>query len=34
MAEPKLVDPHDPVMTGENSCVRLSNDGGTRSPSA
>jgi hypothetical protein len=28
MAEPKLVDPHDPVMTGENSFVRLSNDGG------
>ena len=28
MAEPRLVDPHDPVMTGENSFVRLSNDGG------
>ena len=28
MAEPQLVDPHDPVMTGENSFVRLSNDGG------
>ena len=32
MAEPKLVDPHDPVMTGENSFVRLSNDGGTTIP--
>ena len=32
MAEPKLVDPHDPVMTGENSFVRLSNDGGTSIP--
>jgi len=29
MAEPRIVDPHDPVMTGENSFVRLSNDGGT-----
>ncbi len=29
MAEPQLVDPHDPVMTGENSFIRLSNDGGT-----
>ena len=29
MADPQLVDPHDPVMTGENSFVRLSNDGGT-----
>jgi len=29
MAEPRMVDPHDPVMTGENSFVRLSNDGGT-----
>ena len=29
MAEPKMVDPHDPVMTGENSFIRLSNDGGT-----
>ena len=28
MAEPQLVDPHDPVMTGENSFVRLSDDGG------
>src|SRR5262245_59506203 len=28
MAEPQLVDPHDPVMTGENSFVRLSSDGG------
>jgi hypothetical protein len=28
MAEPRMVDPHDPVMTGENSFVRLSNDGG------
>jgi hypothetical protein len=28
VAEPRLVDPHDPVMTGENSFVRLSNDGG------
>ena len=28
MAEPQLVDPHDVVMTGENSFVRLSNDGG------
>jgi len=28
MAEPQLVDPHDPVMTGENSFIRLSNDGG------
>lgn len=32
MAEPKLVDPHDPVMTGENSFVRLSNDGGNTIP--
>lgn len=32
MSEPKLVDPHDPVMTGENSFVRLSNDGGTTIP--
>jgi len=29
MAEPKIVDPHDPVMTGENSFIRLSSDGGT-----
>jgi hypothetical protein len=28
MAEPQLIDPHDPVMTGENSFIRLSNDGG------
>ena len=28
MAETQLVDPHDVVMTGENSFVRLSNDGG------
>ena len=28
MAEPQLVDPHDPVMTGENSFIRLSHDGG------
>jgi len=28
MSEPQLVDPHDPVMTGENSFIRLSNDGG------
>jgi hypothetical protein len=28
MAEPQLVDPHDPVMTGENSFIRLSNDAG------
>jgi hypothetical protein len=28
MAEPQLVDPHDPVMTGENSFIRLSSDGG------
>jgi hypothetical protein len=28
MAEPQLVDPHDVVMTGENSFVRLSGDGG------
>ena len=28
MTEPQLVDPHDPVMTGENSFVRLSDDGG------
>ena len=32
MAEPRLVDPHDPVMTGENSFVRLSNDGGATVP--
>ncbi len=28
MAEERMVDPHDVVMTGENSFVRLSNDGG------
>ena len=28
MAEPQVVDPHDPIMTGENSFVRLSDDGG------
>src|SRR5262245_50767869 len=28
MAEPQLVDPHAVVMTGENSFVRLSHDGG------
>ncbi len=28
MAEVKMVDPHDPVMTGENSFIRLSDDGG------
>lgn len=28
MADPQLVDPHDPVMTGENSFLRLSADGG------
>ena len=28
MADPRLVDPHDVVMTGENSFVRLSNDAG------
>jgi hypothetical protein len=32
MAEPRLVDPHDPVMTGENSFVRLSHDGGKTIP--
>ena len=32
MAEPRLVDPHDPVMTGENSFVRLSNDNGKSIP--
>jgi hypothetical protein len=26
--QPQMVDPHDVVMTGENSFVRLSNDGG------
>jgi hypothetical protein len=28
MAEAQMVDPHDVVMTGENSFIRLSNDGG------
>jgi hypothetical protein len=28
MTEPRLVDPHDVVMTGENSFIRLSNDDG------
>ena len=28
MAEPQMVDPHNVVMTGENSFIRLSNDGG------
>ena len=28
MAEPRIVDPHDVVMTGENSFIRLSKDGG------
>ncbi|MCD6042664.1 MAG: hypothetical protein K0R40_2267 [Burkholderiales bacterium] len=28
MADPQIVDPHDPVMTGENSFIRLSDDGG------
>ena len=28
MAEPRMVDPHDVLMTGENSFVRLSDDGG------
>lgn len=28
MSDPKLVDPNDVVMTGENSFIRLSNDGG------
>ncbi|HXD85244.1 MAG TPA: hypothetical protein VN641_02040 [Urbifossiella sp.] len=32
MAEPPMVDPHDPVMTGENSFVRLSSDGGKTYP--
>ena len=32
MADPQLVDPHDPVMTGENSFVRLSLDGGQSFP--
>jgi len=32
MAEPRIVDPHDPVMTGENSFVRLSFDEGKTIP--
>src|SRR5437764_14264319 len=28
MAEPQMVDPNDVVMTGENSFIRLSDDGG------
>ncbi|MFO0967527.1 MAG: hypothetical protein U0793_18365 [Gemmataceae bacterium] len=28
MPDPQLVDPHDPVMTGENSFLRLSSDSG------
>ena len=28
MAEPQMVDPHEVVMTGENSFIRLSDDGG------
>ena len=28
MAEERMVDPHEVVMTGENSFIRLSNDGG------
>ena len=32
MAEPQMVDPHDVIMTGENSFVRLSNDGGKTIP--
>ena len=28
MTDPQLVDPHDPVMTGENSFLRLSTDDG------
>src|SRR2546423_10877370 len=32
MAEPQMVDPHEVVMTGEDSFVRLSNDGGTTIP--
>jgi hypothetical protein len=28
MADSQMVDPHDVVMTGENSFIRLSNDGG------
>src|SRR6266851_4593185 len=32
MAEPQMVDPHDVVMTGENSFIRLSSDGGKTIP--
>jgi len=32
MPDPQFVDPHDPVMTGENSFVRLSGDGGKAFP--
>lgn len=32
MADPQFVDPHDPVMTGENSFLRLSTDGGQTFP--
>ncbi len=32
MAQAQMVDPHDPVMTGENSFVRLSHDGGKTIP--
>ena len=32
MAEAQMVDPHDVLMTGENSFVRLSNDGGKTLP--
>jgi hypothetical protein len=32
MAEPQMVDPHDVVMTGENSFIRLSNDAGKTIP--
>lgn len=28
MPEPQMVDPHDVVMTGEKSFIRLSSDGG------
>jgi hypothetical protein len=28
MSEPRMVDPHDVLMTGENSFIRLSGDGG------
>jgi hypothetical protein len=32
MAEERMVDPHDVVMTGENSFIRLSDDGGKTLP--